>query len=64
MIKTEMTTVQVSALLQILDNAVRATGLNSADQLVVIQPVLASIMADYRVAIEAEQADAAKKSDK
>lgn len=58
MIKVEMTTIQASALLQIMDSAVRATGLNAADTLAVIQPVLAQLINDYRVAAEAEQAAA------
>lgn len=61
MIKTEMTTLQASAFLQILDNAVRATGLNSAEPLAVIQPVLTQLMIDYKEALEAEQAAAQKK---
>lgn len=62
MIKTEMTTIQTSALLQILDSAVRATGLNSAEHLAIIQPVLAQLIEDYKVAVEAEQAAATKKA--
>ncbi len=58
MIKVEMTTMQASALLQIMDSAVRATGLNAADTLTVIQPVLAQLIEDYRVAVEADQAAA------
>ena len=57
MIKVEMTTAQASAFLQILDSAVRATGLNSAETLVIVQPVLAQLINDYRIAMEAEQAE-------
>jgi hypothetical protein len=59
MIKVEMTTIQASALLQIMDSAGRATGLNAADTLAVIQPVLVQLINDYRVAVEAEQANEA-----
>lgn len=59
MIKVEMTTTQASAFLQILDSAVRATGLNAAETLVIVQPLIAKLINDYRLAMEAEQVDQA-----
>jgi hypothetical protein len=55
MIKLEMTTIQASAFLQILDSAVRANGLNAAETLVIVQPVVAQLITDYRLAVETEQ---------
>lgn len=64
MIRTEMTLMQASAFLQIIDNSVRATGLGSAEALAVVQPVLAKLMNDYKEGVEAEQAAAQGKKGK
>lgn len=56
MIKLEMNIMQASAMIHIIDQGVRASGINSTDALVVLQPIIASLTSQYKEALDEDSA--------